>query len=159
LKVAEAQTEIAEEQGKAQKQQIKLTTDADTQKKLALTLAQQVTEQAAIDKKTAQINFERAQIDASAKIVTAEADAKARELAIQADNALQSKLDAEIQIQRVWADAYAKRAVPQIVFGGGKDGAPVGSDSEVQTFFNLMNANAAKNLSYDRKVEATVAPK
>lgn len=158
LKVAEAQTEIAEEQGKAQKEQIKLTTDADTKKKLALTYAQQVTEQAAIDKKTAQINYERAQIDATSKIVTAEADAKARELAIQADNALQSKIDAEIVIQRVWADAYSKRAVPQIVFGGGgANGAPTGADNEVQTFFNLMNANAAKNLSYDRTVEP-VAP-
>lgn len=155
LTIAKSETEIAQRQGEARVKQIEQTTGAETEKKLALIKAQQQTEQAAIEKKTAEIAFETAKIAANSKIVTAEADAKARELAIAADNALQSKIDAEIAIQTVWADAYAKRQVPQIVFGGGAGatGAPTGSDSEVQTFFNLMNANAAKNLSYDRTVE------
>lgn len=154
LKIAEAERDIAEEQGKARKDQIKATTDAETTKKLALIKAQQQTEQAAIEKKTAEISFQTAEINAKAQIVKAEADAKERQLAIAADNALQTKINAEIEIQKVWADAFARRNVPQIVFGGSADGAPVGSNSEVQTFFNLLNANAAKNLSYDR----TVAP-
>lgn len=154
LKIAEAERDIAEEQGKAKKDQIKQTTDAETTKKLAIIRATQQTEQATIDKKTSEINLEKATIDANAKIVTAKADAEARKLAVEADNALQTKIDAEIEIQKVWADAFARRQVPQIVFGGAEGGAPVGSNSEVTTFFNLLNANAAKNLSYDR----TVAP-
>ncbi|AKF13652.1 membrane protease subunit stomatin/prohibitin [Sinorhizobium phage phiN3] len=154
LKIAEAERDIAEEQGKARKAQIKATTDAETTKKLTLIKAQQQTEEAAIVKKTAEISFQTAEINAKAQIVKAEADAKERQLAIEADNALQTKINAEIEIQKVWADAFARRNVPQIVFGGSADGAPVGSNSEVQTFFNLLNANAAKSLSYDR----TVAP-
>jgi hypothetical protein len=154
LKVAEAQTEIAEEQGKAQKDQIKQTTNAETTKKLALIAADQQLQSAEVTKKTAQISFEKAEIDAKAQIVKAEADAKERQLAIEADNALQTKINAEIEIQKAWADAYARRAVPHTVFGGGGEaGAPVGSDGEVRTFFNLMNAQAAKTLSYDRTVE------
>lgn len=156
LKVAEAQTEIAEEQGKAQKEQIKMTTDAETQKKLALIVAARQFEQAEVDRKTAQVNLDVAKINGDAKIVTAEADAKSRELALAADNALQAKIDAEVKIQGVWADAYARRSVPQIVMGGGENGAPVGGDREIGKFFDLMNAQAAKALAYDRTLSAPV---
>lgn len=153
LAIAEADTQVATKQGIARQDQIERTTKEETEKKIAIITANRMKEQAEIEKQTSQINLEKAQIDSQAVIVNAEAEAKARELAIKADNALQSKLDAEIQIQKVWADAYSKRNVPQIVFGGGANGSPVGSDTEVKNFFDLMNAQAAKNLSYDRKVE------
>jgi len=155
LTIAKSETEIANRQGAARVVQIEQTTNAETSKKLALIKAQQMTEQAEIEKKTAAINFETAKIEADSKIVSAEADAKARQLAIEADNALQSKIDAEVKIQTVWAQAYSTRNVPQIVMGGSSGGAPVGSDSEVSTLLNLLNADAAKRLSYDRTIEST----
>lgn len=154
LKIATAESAIAEEQGRARTEQIKRTTDAETTKKLALIDAERFREEAAIQKQTAQVNYEKAEIDAKARIVTAEAAAKERELYIEADNALQMKIDAEIEIQRVWAESFAKRQVPQIVFGG--SGSPVGSDTEVQDFFKLLNAQAAQALSYDRRVGSPV---
>lgn len=156
LTISKSETEISKRQGEARVKQIEQTTDAETTKKLALIKANQQTEQAAIEKKTAEINLETTEINAKATIVSAEADAKARQLAITADNALKTKIDAEIEIQKVWAEAFANRKVPQIVFGGGKDGAPVGANDEVQTFFNLMNAQAAKSLSYDRSLENNI---
>ena len=64
-----------------------------------------------------------------------------------------SVLDTEFEIQKVWAKAYANRAVPQYVFGGGGEGgAPVGGDGEVNRFMQLMTVDAAKRLSYDRGI-------
>lgn len=151
LKIAEADSAIAEEQGRARQEQIKQTTNAETSKKLALIESEKMLERAALEKKTSQINLEKAEIDAKSIIITAEAEAKKRQLAISADNALQAKLDAEVQIQTVWANAYATRAVPSVVFGS--DGnVPVGSDSEASNLIKLLTAETAKNLAYDRNL-------
>jgi regulator of protease activity HflC (stomatin/prohibitin superfamily) len=115
-------------------------------------------EQARIDKQTAQVTKERADIDAERIKVLAEADKYEREARIAGDNALQQKLDTELEIQKVWADAYAKRAVPQYVFGGGREGgAPVGGDTETTRFMQLMTIEAAKRLAYDRGIPAASA--
>jgi hypothetical protein len=160
LKIASAQTEIAEEQGRAQKEQIKQVTEAETEKKLALTRAGQIKEQAVIEKVTEQTNYEKNQIVQQSKLLTAQTDAKARELAVAADNALQAKLDAEIAIQHAWADAFSKRAVPSTVFtGGAGGGSSTGADSEVSTFMNLMTVQAAKTLAYDRTISGATPAK
>lgn len=155
LKIAEAESAIAEEQGNARKVQIKATTEAETEKKLTLIAAERMREEARIAKETSQISFEKAEIDAKSVIVTAEADAKSRQLAIEADNALQIKINAEVEIHKLWADAFARRNVPQIVFGGSNnaEGAPVGANDEVKNFFSLLNAQAAKALAYDRDIK------
>ena len=73
---------------------------------------------------------------------------------LEADNALAQKLDAEIRIHELWADAFARRNVPANVFGSaaGAAGTPVGSDSEARTFMQLLTLDAAKRLSYERDV-------
>jgi len=84
---------------------------------------------------------------------TAEADARTRIL--EADNALAQKLETELAIQEVWAEAYAERAVPQYVFGGSSGdggGTPVGADGEVKNFMQLMTIDAARRLNYERDV-------
>ena len=154
LKIAETETAIAEAQGRAREVQIKQTTEAETTKKLALIKDEQMREQAAIQKQTAQISLEKAEIDAKAKIVTAEAEAEQRRLAMAADNALQVKLDAEVQIQQHWAEAYAKRAVPSVVFGSNGD-TPTGADSEATNLIKLLTAETAKKLAYDRTIAPT----
>ena len=75
---------------------------------------------------------------------------------LEADNALAQKLDAEINIQKVWADAYAKRNVPMYVFGSGtgNTAAPTGSDSEAQLLQQLLNMEYAKRLDYDRTLNS-----
>lgn len=153
LAITKAEREIAERQGQARVEQIEKTTNAETQKRLALVAAEQQREEARVRQQTAAIDFERAKIEAEAKKVTADADAYQREQLLEADNALQMKVDAEIAIQKVWADAYAQRRVPQIVMGASeKDGVPVGSDSEVQQLLKLLTADTAKRLSYNRSI-------
>ena len=161
LATAKAERDIAEKQGAARVVQIQKTTDAETEKRLALTGAERIREEARIAKDTAGLALERAKIDADAVRVTADAEAYQKERILQADNALQQKLDAEVQIQRVWAEAYAKRAVPGVVLSGagGAGGPSTGADSEVQSMLQMLTIDAAKRLSYDRGLQpATVSP-
>ena len=154
LAIARGEREVAEEQALAKKAQIKQTTEAETDKRLALIAASKQLEQAEIDKQTAQIQKEKADIDAEKIKVLADADKYEREARIAGDNALQQKLDAEVAIQAKWAEAYARRAVPQQVFvtGGTAGDVPQGGDQEVKTFLNIMTMDSAKRLAYDRGI-------
>jgi len=159
LAEAKGEREVAERQAAAKVEQIEKTTNAETAKQLVLTKARQQMEQAAIDKKTSAIRLEQARIDAKKIKTLADAEAYRKKAIITADNALQQKLATEVEIQKVWAEAYAKRAVPSMVFGsGGASGAPVGSDGEASTFMKLMTIEAAKRLAYDREIGRAGSP-
>jgi regulator of protease activity HflC (stomatin/prohibitin superfamily) len=151
---------VAERQATWKADQIEQTTQAETRKQLALTEASKKMEQADIDKQTAQILLDKAQIDAKAVVVAADAEAYQKEVILKADNALAQKLETEVKIQGLWADAFAKRQVPEIVMGGnGGEGTPVGSNSEVKDFMSLMTVEAAKNLRYNRTLGAPLDAK
>jgi len=153
LAIAKGEREVAERQAQAKVEQIQRTTEAETEKQLALTGSQKLKEQAEIAKDTAEIELEKARIEAETQRTLAEAEAYQKKVILQADNALAQKLDAEIQIQKLWADAFAKRQVPTNVFGGnGAGGAPVGSDGEVKAFMQMLTLDAARRLNYSREV-------
>ncbi len=153
LAIAKGEREVAERQAAAKVVQIEKTTNAETEKQLALTKAEKLLEQAEIEKKTAEIQLQKAKIEADTKRTLADAEAYQKEVILKADNALQQKLDAEIRIHEVWAGAYAKRQVPTTVFGGASGDTPTGGDSEAKTFMQLMTVDAAKRLSYERQIE------
>ncbi|TQV88148.1 SPFH domain-containing protein [Aliikangiella coralliicola] len=152
LAIARGEREVAERQAKAKVEQIQKTTEAETDKQLAITAGEKFREQATIAKETAQINLEKAKIEAETKRTLAEAEAYQKRVILEADNALAQKLDAEIEIQKLWADAFSKRKVPSTVFGSGQSGAPVGSDAEVKAFMQMLTLDAAKRLNYDRDI-------
>ncbi len=151
LAIAKGEREVAERQAEAKVDQIQKTTEAETEKQLAITGATKVREQARIAKETAGINFDTAVITAKTKRTLADAEAYQKRVIIEADNALAQKLDAEIQIQTLWAQAFSKRLVPTNVFGGGGS-TPVGSDGEVKAFMQMLTLDAAKRLNYNREV-------
>ena len=109
LAISRGEREVAERQAKAKVEQIQATTEADTQKQLAITEAEKLQAQANIQRETAKINLEKAEIEAQTLRTLAEAEAYQKKVILQADNALAQKLDAEIQIQRIWAESFAKR--------------------------------------------------
>jgi regulator of protease activity HflC (stomatin/prohibitin superfamily) len=156
LAIARGERKVAEEQALAKMEQIKLTTDALTQKQLVVTNANKLRDKARIDMERSGILLDKAKIDAEAVVVAADALAYEKRVIIAADNALTQKLQTEERIQKVWADAYAKRAVPQYVFGGNGE-TPVGGDQETARFMKLMTIDAAKRLAYDRGIPA-IAP-
>lgn len=154
LAIARGEREVAERQAKAKVEQIQKTTEAETDKQLAITHAEKFKAEAAISKDTAAINYEKAKIEAETKRTLAEAEAYQKRVILKADNALAQKLDAEIQIQKLWAEAFALRKVPTTVFGGGQSGSsPVGSDAEVKAFMQMLTLDAAKRLNYERDVK------
>lgn len=153
LAIARGEREVAERQAKAKVEQIQKTTEAETEKQLAITDAEKLKAQAAISKETAEINLEKAKIEAKTKRTLADAEAYQKQVILEADNALAQKLEAEIEIQKLWAAAFSQRKVPHNVFGGnGSGGAPVGSDGEVKAFMQMLTLDAAKRLNYDREV-------
>ncbi len=151
LAIARGEREVAERQAKAKVEQIEKTTDAETDKQLALTSANKLKERAHIERETAQINLEKARIEAETQRTLADAEAYQKKAILQADNALAEKLRTEVEIHKLWAEAFAKRAVPTNVFGGGA-GTPTGSDSETKAFMQMLTLDAAKRLNYERDV-------
>ena len=61
------------------------------------------------------------------------------------------KLEAEIKIQEVWANAYARRNVPTNVFGA-NDSVTSGGDQETRAFMQILTLDAAKRLNYEREL-------
>ena len=151
LAIAKGEREVAERQAAAKVEQIEKTTNAETSKQLALTEARRRNEQAAIDRDTSMIQLERARIDAEARQVAADAAAYEKRAILEADNALQQKLDAYVTAQKFWAEAFAQRRVPTQVFGNQSSGP--GNDSDIQTFMDIMTMRAAKDLSVDPEIE------
>jgi regulator of protease activity HflC (stomatin/prohibitin superfamily) len=155
LAVARGEREVAERQAAAKVIQIEKTTDAETEKQLAITAAEREREAARIAKEQSEILLEKARIDAEAVQVAADAEAYAKTQILEADNALAQKLDAEVEIQRLWAEAFASRNVPTYVFGGtgsSDGGAPVGSDDEASRLFQILTLQAAERLDYNRSI-------
>ncbi len=152
----------AQRQAAAKVVQIQKTTEAQTDKQLAITTAEKHKEEAQIARQTAEINLEKARIEAKTRRTLADAEAYQKKVILKADNALAQKLDAEIKGHGLWADAFAKRQVPANVFGAGGNGTgavPTGSDSEARTFMQLLTLGAAKRLSFERAItkETTTA--
>lgn len=150
LAIQEGETNIARRQAAAKVEQIQRTTDADTEKKLALIAAEQVREGARIAQETAAINLERARIDAEAVTVAADAEAYAKEAILTADGALQQKLDAWVTAQGYWADAASKINVPSTVFNNGStEGVAGNALGTVDQFMQMMMMKTAQDLQVD----------
>ncbi|MGF6396057.1 SPFH domain-containing protein [Pseudomonas plecoglossicida] len=132
------------------RQQIERTTQAETEKQLTLINAEREKRRAEIDKQTAELLRDQARVNAEATKITADAEAYAREAAIKADGALQSKLDALVQINRAWATAAAQAPVPSVMMGGGAE-TGVGRQDEMSKLMSVLAAKAAKDLMIDLK--------
>lgn len=142
-----AKREIVNQQKEQDMAVIKARQAVLVQEQAVLRAAQEVKEQQ---------QLALAAIEEAKKIKTlADGEAYAKKAIIQADNALAAKLQAEIEIQKNWAQAYKERQVPATVtvLGGGSGGTTVAGDSEVSDFLKILTAEAAKNLNYDRKVD------
>lgn len=151
--IAKGERVAAERQAKAKADQIEATTKAETTKQLALTNASQQMEQAEIDKKTANILLEKSKIDAEATLITAEVEAKARLLKVQADNGLKMKLDAMVIMNRDNADALSKRAVPTTVVYSGNAKGQLGSSNDINTVVTSQMLKNLKALDLDMGVK------
>jgi len=102
------------------------------------------------DKLQQKIAYEGAILEAKKIKELADANAYARQRIMQADGALEMKLNAQVEVQKVWADAFSKytgAVVPQIQTGGGTTG------NGALNFMDIMTAKTAKDFALDMKVK------
>lgn len=151
LAITKGERRVAEQQAETLVVQIKQTTQAETEKQLAITDAERQLESERILKDQAAVALERARLEAAAVKVKADAEAYAKAEIIKADNALQAKLDAEVEIQKAYAAAFAQRKVPSVYMAGAEGEGSEATDNG-QALMAIVTAMMAQNIDYDRKV-------
>src|SRR5687767_3420669 len=100
------------------------------------------------DKLQQKIAYEGAILEAKKIKELADAEAYAKTRMMQADGALEMKLKAQVEVQRVWADAFSKytgAVVPQFQTGGGA------TTNGALNFMEIMTAKTAKDFALDLK--------
>jgi len=137
---AEGRKKLVEIEYEKKQEQTRQLVEAETQVKLAVK-----------DKEKQKIALEAAQLEAQKIKALSEAEAFAKKKVMEADGALEKKLEAYKNVQQMWAGAFSNykgNIVPQIQTGGSGNGQNGGLN-----FMELMTMKAAKDLSLDLKVE------
>lgn len=105
------------------------------------------------DLKVQTLATQRAALYKQQQILEGEGESEKRRLLMAANGALDQKLAAWLESQKIWADAFKGHdgpMVPSIVFGGGTQNA----GDNMQNFMSMMNAKAARELALDMSQEA-----
>jgi hypothetical protein len=137
---AKGEQALVEIEYQQKQEQTKQVVEAETKVKVA--------EQ---DKLQQKIAYEGAILEAKKIKELADAQAYARSRIMQADGALEMKLNAQIEVQKAWADAFSKytgAVVPQFQTGGGTTGA---NANGALTFMDIITAKTAKDFALELK--------
>jgi hypothetical protein len=100
------------------------------------------------DKLQQKIAYEGSILEAKKIKELADAQAYAKARIMQADGALEMKLKAQVEVQKVWAEAFSKytgAVVPQFQTGGGA------TTNGALNFMDIMTAKTAKDFALDLK--------
>lgn len=140
----EGEAKAAEAKWKQEVLKAELVTKAESEKKVAELEAEKRKNVAFLDVQTAKLEKERS-------ILEGQGEAEKKKLIMVADGALTQKLNAYIQVQEFWADAFSKfqgNLVPQIQTGGSGSGG-----NSTNQFMELMMIKSAKDLQLDLKTK------
>lgn len=148
-KKAEQDALTVEQQGKAAAAKAKW--DQEVQKATAVTAAEQekavATTQAEKNRDVAKLDLETARLNAQQTVTAAKADADAKRLAVQANNNLQDRLAAYVDVQKAWAAAYGnQRQTPDIQVGQGAGGGGTN-----QALIDMLTVKTARDLNVQPK--------
>jgi hypothetical protein len=103
------------------------------------------------DKLQQRIAYDASILEAKKIKELADAQGYARSRIMQADGALEMKLKAQVEVQKVWAEAFSKYTgaiVPQFQTGGGVN------TNGALNFMDIMTAKTAKDFALDMKNKA-----
>lgn len=116
---------------------------ATKEKEMALVQANKAKEVAAIDLDAAKLTKQK-------EIELGTGESERRKMILAADGALDKKLEALVNINKVWGEAFAKRQVPGVVMGGHG-----GADNDAVSFMEILGAKAAKDLQVELSTKPT----
>ena len=97
----------------------------------------------------AEADVKAAELEKRAAILRAEGDARARQLVMEADGALQQKLAAYIEVNKAYADAihkYQGSWVPSVMMGGG---GPSTSVNGATSLMDMLAVKTARDLAVE----------
>ncbi len=141
----------ATEVTKAEQEKLVAETAAIREKVVAETAAEQ-------RKNVATFDLESAKLKKETEIALGEGEGKRRQLVMQADGALEKKLDAYIKVNEMYAKAIAEYKgnwVPTINQGGTQTS---GSGNGAMGLIDLLSAKAAKDLALDMSLTNQQVP-
>lgn len=121
--------------------------NANRDRQVAVTAAER-------DRQVAELARQAADFTKQTQVLLGEGEAARKKLVMEADGALEKKLEAYVASQRLWADAFANMktpVVPSVVMGG-----QLGQGGSAQTMMDMLAVKAAKDLSLDM---STAMPK
>lgn len=147
IEKGKAEAVTAKETETANRNKAVAVTNAEREKEVAITNAQREKEVAALKRDAAALYKEEQEL-------RGKGDAAYKKAVIDADGALQQKLAAYVEIQKVWAQAFAERrgnVVPDIIIG--KDGTTPGSTNAMDDYLKLLSIKAAKDLQLDTSIK------
>ncbi len=155
---AEQEALMAEAEGKANVAREKY--EEEQKKVRAIVQAQQRLDVAELDRTRAVIQAKQrldvAKLDRAAaretkqqEILIGQGEAERKRLILKADGALKQKLEAYVQAQQLWANAYANRRVPTLVMGGNGAGD---TDKATTEFSQMMQLLVAGQMGLDLSV-------
>ena len=142
---AEGKARVAKAEYQELEKKIVAVVQANRDKEVAETHAAQKLEVAKLEKLAAAEDKQK-------NILEGQGIAEKKRLVLKADGALKQKLATLENINKVWASAYAKRNVPNVYMegkGGSSNGNP---DQQVQTFMQMMNIKAMRDLAVDTTI-------
>ncbi len=137
---AEQEALMAEAEGKANVARAKY--EEEEKKIRAVVGAQQRLEVADLDRQAAAEKKQE-------QILLGQGEAERKRLVLKADGALKQKLEAYVQAQKLWANAFAQRQVPSLVMGGGGAGD---TDKSTTNFAQMMQLLVANQMGLDLSV-------
>lgn len=139
------------------KEQVKVAAEVEAQKEASVAVinaqrevdvANKAKEQAIVaankEKEVAAINLEAAKLEKQRQIELGTGESERRKMILAADGALDKKLEALVNINGKWADAFSKRQVPGVVMSGAHSG-----DNDAVSFMEILGAKAAKDLQVE----------
>jgi regulator of protease activity HflC (stomatin/prohibitin superfamily) len=97
------------------------------------------------------LDAEAAVFEKKANVLRGEGEAARKRAVLSADGALKQKLDAWVQAQEFWANAYAQRKVPNMYFAGDSKGS--GPDKGSLDLSTMMSVWLANSINLDMTVK------
>lgn len=147
--IAEGKKQVAEKQYEKEQEKVQAVVAAEQEKEVAAEKKLQAEIEAEMRVAVAMLDRDAAAFTKEALILEGEGEAERKRLIISADGALKEKLAAYTEVQNMWAMAYSKRAIPQVMMGGsGVDGV----DQSASSFSQAIQLMAMRQIGLDMSV-------